>query len=647
VKPTRRFAWLGAAALLAGCAGAPGPAPDGVRDAAQNGSCAIDAAGTAPDVRRGAADASQPEPGSGYRLGLRAVEAHRYLVVTAHPLASRAGCEVLRAGGSAADAAVAVQAVLGLVEPQSSGLGGGAFIVHYDAATRRVSSFDGRETAPAAATENDLRWIDTTERRAPLPDVRTSGRSIGVPGTVRALELLHRRHGRQPWGGLFDAGIALAEGGFAMPRRMAEAVAQAQGALQRDPDAAAYFLQPDGRPRAAGSPLRNPAYADTLRRIAGEGADAFYRGEIAADIVAEVARTEAGPAAPGPLTPGRMTLADLAGYRAVEREPVCADYRAWRVCGMPPPSSGGIAVAQALGILAQFDLAAVAPAGADRQDGRPSVVGAHLLAEALRLAFADRNAYVADTDFVPLPGAGVASMLAPHYLRERAALIRPDRSLGSVGPGRFDAAAAPPPSANEGKGTSQVSIVDAQGNALSMTTTIESSLGAYRFVRGFLLNNELTDFAPVPTGPSGAVANRLQGGKRPRSSMAPTLVFERGADDTLGELRVVTGSPGGAAIIAYVTKTLVGLLDWGWDAQQAAAAVNVGAFNTPVTVVGGEHPALRTGDPLVTGLAALGHEVVTSVQTSGVASIVRVPTGRGHRLQGGVDPRREGLALGR
>jgi gamma-glutamyltranspeptidase/glutathione hydrolase len=642
-----RWSVLLALAACAGCTAVPGGS---FRQGPGPGACSVPTDHGGVVVGSGVpGDPSLPEPSSGYRPGRVPVSGHRFMVVSAHPLATLAGCEVLRDGGSAADAAVAVQMVLGLVEPQSSGLGGGSFALHYDAATRTLQAYDGRETAPAAATENDLRWIGAADRRAPLPDPRASGRSIGTPGTVAVLDLLQRQHGRRPWAGLFDAAIRLADDGFAIGGRMADAIAAARTRLRLDPDAAAYFLTADLGPKPLGTRIRNPAYADTLRRLAAGRSAAFYRGEVAADIVAEIGRTTGGPGAPGPVTPGRTTLDDLARYAAVVREPVCTDYRAWRVCGMAPPSSGGLAVAQTLGMLASFDLGSMAPEPVDGEGGRPRVAAVHLVSEAERLAFADRDRYVADTDFVPLPGEGIASMLDASYLRQRAAQIRPEARMREVAPGSFPGVPSGGRSANEGRGTSQVSIVDAQGNAVSMTTTIESSLGSYRFVRGFLLNNELTDFSFEPSDQDGPIANRLQPGKRPRSSMAPTLVFRRGRDGQADDLVAVTGSPGGAAIIPYVVKTLVGLLDWGLDAQQASALVNFGATSRPQTLVGGEHPWVDTrddgrDDPLVAGLRALGHAVSLDAQSSGVATILRRPGSR--RWQGGADPRREGLALG-
>lgn len=597
------------------------------------------------------APVTAPERPSAYRPGLRPVLAARQMVVSANPLATRAGLEVLRAGGSAADAAVAVQMVLGLVEPQSSGLGGGAFVVHYDAARHAVQTYDGRETAPAGATEDYLRWISGTQPTAPLPDARASGRSIGTPGTVRVLHLLHGDHGKLPWAGLFDAGIRHATEGFRISGRFADAVEGARTNLLRDPDAVAYFLNADLTPRAAGTLIRNPAYAETLRALAAGGPDAFYRGAIAADIVAEIRRTDAGAAAPGPLTPGATTLADLAGYEAKRRDPVCIDYRARRVCGMGPPSSGGIAVAQTLGMLENFAMHGFRPSAIDGEGGRPGVMGVHLVSEAQRLAYADRNRYVADTDFVPLPGRGVATMVDKAYLRARAGLIRFDASMGTAVPGTFPGALALGSSANEGHGTSHVSIVDAQGNVVALTSTIESGMGSFRFVRGFLLNNELTDFSAHPRDAEGPIANRVQSLKRPRSSMAPTIVFRRAADGGLGAPVLVTGSAGGAAIIQFVTKTLVGAIDWGLDAQQATSLANFGSANGPITGIGGEHPHVvaKNGghdDPLVAGLRAMGHKVVLTAQSSGVSTLLRVQVDGQERWQGGVDPRREGLALG-
>jgi gamma-glutamyltranspeptidase/glutathione hydrolase len=592
-------------------------------------------------------DPALPEPASPYRENMSPVNSKTLMVVSANPLATQAGCDVLVSGGSAADAAVAVQMMLGLVEPQSSGLGGGTFVVHYQASTQTVQTYDGRETAPAGATENYLRWISESEQNPPLPSARTSGRSIGTPGTVRVLELLHSDHGQKPWAGLFEPGIRHATNGFAISGRMADAIAGARNNLLRDPDAVSYFLTPALQARPLGEHITNPAYADTLRSIASGGAQAFYSGPIAADIVSEIQRTDPGPYAEGTLTPGATTLADLAGYQARRRDPVCIDYRQHKVCGMGPPSSGGIAVAQTLGILENFDMAGYSPSDVNANGGKPGVLGAHLISEAERLAYADRNRYVADTDFVALPGDGVSSLLNKDYLRSRADLISLSSSMGTASPGVFGNSQPLGTGLGEGNGTSHISIVDGQGNAVSMTTTIESGMGSYRFVRGFLLNNELTDFSATPTDADGLIANRVEPLKRPRSSMSPTVVLRLDGNGNASGPTLVTGSPGGAAIIQYVVKTLVAALDWGLNAQQATGMVNVGAANSPTTNVGGEHPAISgASDPLVLGLQALGHTVSVNAQASGVSTILRLPQGSEFRWQGGADPRREGLVLG-
>lgn len=640
---------LALAAALAACGGTGETRPG---DGAQ--ACAVTSSGgQAVVVGSGLpGDPAAPEPASGYRPGQRAVQASRFMVSTANPLASKAGCEVLQAGGSAVDAAVAVQMVLGLVEPQSSGIGGGAFMLYYDAATHKVTAYDGRETAPAAATENYLRWVGSSQASGtPQPNVRASGRSIGTPGTVRMLGLAHGEHGRQPWAQLMQPGIELARQGFAVSGRMAAALEAGKSGLARDAEAAALYLTPAGNGLPLGSTFHNPAYAATLATLAEQGPDAFYRGPIAQGIVRKIAQSQS--AADGSaITPGLTTLADLASYQAKRREALCTTYRMrYMVCGMPPPSSGGVAVAAALGILENFDLAAHPPTGVDLNGGKPAVMAVHLVSEAQRLAYADRDAYVADTDFVPLPGNSWHSLLDKGYLQSRAALIDPARSMGQAQPGRFagtQAMAAVPVPEN---GTSHVSIVDAQGNALSMTTTVEASMGAYRVTQGFVLNNELTDFAATPSVDGLPVANRVQPGKRPRSSMAPTLVFDLAANGSAGPLRMVTGSPGGGTIIQYVTKTLVGVLDWELDAQQATSLPDFGAANSPRTNVGGEHPAINASDngahdPLVQGLRALGHDVSVAAQSSGIATIVRTPPGQGPAWTGGADPRREGLVLG-
>jgi gamma-glutamyltranspeptidase/glutathione hydrolase len=565
-----------------------------------------------------------PEPASGF-TSKRGWSASRFMVAAANPLASDAGYQVLRAGGSAVDAAIAVQMVLTLVEPQSSGIGGGLFLVHHDG--RRVQAFDGRETAPAAATPG-LFLVDG--QPMPFMQAVVGGRSVGVPGALRALELAHAQHGRLPWKLLFEPAIVLAERGFVVSPRLAGALrVQAAAGLRDDPQARAYFFDEQGASRAAGSLLRNPELAGVLRAVAERGAVALHEGQLAAQIVAKV-RGHAG-------NPGLLTLTDLAGYRALQREPLCFDYRAWRLCGMPPPSSGPLAIAQMLGMLESRSLAAHPPVAA-AFGLEPSAQAVHLLSEAGRLAYADRARYVADPDFAPLPGGSPAALLDRRYLRERGALIGP-RSMGRAQPGvpLAPAVSAADDRSPELPSTSQVSVVDAFGNTVSMTTTIENAFGAQIMVRGFLLNNQLTDFSFVPEDGGAPVANRVQGGKRPRSSMSPMLVFDKAS----GALVMTLGSPGGSAIINYVAKVLVATLDWGLDVQQAIALPNFGSRNGPTELEAG-----RSSAALIEALKALGHEPSVVEQTSGLQAIQRVQREGRVLWFGGADPRREGIALG-
>lgn len=586
---------------------------------------------------------TNPEIASGYRADMTAVRTSTYAVSTANPLATEAACRVLRAGGTAADALVTAQAVLGLVEPQASGIGGGAFLVHYDAKSRSVEAYDGRETAPAAATENYLRWVSDTERTEPAPNTRASGRSIGVPGVLRMLELAHREHGMTAWKELFDPAIELADSGFEISPRLAGQIAESAKDLAADDGARGYFLEADGSPKKSGTVLTNPALSKTLAAIAGDGAQAFYSGAIAQDIV------EAAGSTAGGRTPSLLTTTDLADYQAKKRTALCTGYRKFELCGMPAPSSGGSTVAATLGILANFDLPALRPQELDKNGGRPDAQAVHLISEAERLSYADRNKYVADPDFVPLPGNSVLSLVHPQYLKQRSTLIDPQRSMGTAKPGDL----GPVPLGNGPQppehGTSHISVVDKYGNAAAMTTTVESAFGSFHFVDGFVLNNQLTDFAADPLDSDGTpVANRLQPGKRPRSSMAPTLVFDRDDAGNRGELALVTGSPGGSVIIQFVVKTLVNVLDWGVDPQQAVSGVSFGAGNTPVTGVGGEHPAIDATDngdhdPLVQRLRAMGHQVSVAPQSSGLSALQR--DGKDGWI-GGADPRREGAVLG-
>jgi gamma-glutamyltranspeptidase/glutathione hydrolase len=535
---------------------------------------------------------------------------------------------------------VVAQAVLGLVEPQSSGLGGGGFAVYYDARAGSVQTYDGREVAPAAATENYLRWISDADRAAPVPNARASGRSIGVPGILRMLELVHNDHGHTPWRDLFNPAMALADAGFDVSPRLAAAISDSAAQLRVDPQARGYFLNPDGGPRAAGTRLTNPAYSKTLFAIASSGVNAFYTGDIARDIVAEAGDTSDGR------TPSLMTNGDLAGYVAKKREPLCTTYRDHQICGMPAPSSGGVAVEATLGILEQFPMGDYPPSGVDLNGGRPSVMGVHLVSEAERLAYADRDMYVADTDFVSPPGGSLNTLIDRSYLAGRAALISLQHSMGTAKPGDFGMPTDVAPPVRE-HGTTHVSVIDSYGNAAAFTTTVESPFGSFHMVDGFVLNNQLTDFAADPRTPDGSpVANRVQPGKRPRSSMAPTLVFDPSPTGR-GALYAVTGSPGGSMIIQYVVKTLVAMLDWGLNAQQAVSLVDFGADNSPQTNVGGEDPEINRSDngdhdPLVQGLRALGHQVNLTDQFSGLSAITRSSS----KWTGGADPRREGAVMG-
>jgi gamma-glutamyltranspeptidase/glutathione hydrolase len=563
---------------------------------------------------------SQPEQSSAFRTGLASSTAQRHMAASANPIATQAGLEILRAGGSAVDAAITIQLVLALVEPQSSGLGGGAFLMHWDG--RQVVAFDGRETAPMAVDER--LFLTADGKPMAFYDAVVGGRAVGTPGAVRLLEAAHRQYGKLPWARLFEPAIQLSEQGFPLSPRLHSQLA-ADKYLRNDRLAATYFYNVDGTPKTIGSSLRNPELAATLRALAAGGADAFYSGQIASDVVQAV---RAHPNA------GHLALSDLATYRVKQREAVCTDYKAWRVCGMPPPSSGGIAVAQMLGIFTHRNIAVLPPDATTAPEPRAEAV--HLFSEAGRLAFADRSLYVADSDFVPV---NVAGLLDPAYLKQRAQLIGP-RSMGTAPPGLppgSGVAWAPDPSPMKAA-TSHISVVDGDGNAVSMTTTIEDVFGARVMVRGFLLNNQLTDFSFVPVIDGKPVANRVQPGKRPRSSMAPTLVFDRSS----GALVATLGSPGGSQIIGYVGKTLVGVLDWHLDIQQAISLPNFGSRNGPTELEKG-----RFGAGVVDALKARGHDIREIDMASGLQGIVRVrlPDGR-LGWAGGADPRREGVALG-
>ncbi|WP_281973631.1 gamma-glutamyltransferase [Ruegeria faecimaris] len=578
-----------------------------------------------PLASQEAADAVAPEGGTdGQVQGLTAeviasleaklagepVTSQNWMVAAANPLAVEAGAKVLRAGGSAADAMVAVQVVLGLVEPQSSGLGGGAFLVWYDAASGKLTTLDGRESAPLEATHR----LFQDENGEPLKffDAVVGGLSVGTPGTPALLEEAHRRWGRSPWPGLFSDGINLADEGFLVSPRLASLVENDAERLSRFPETAAYFL-PEGQPLAQGQRLTNPAYAETLRIMAAEGSAGFYGGEIAAGIVSTVRN------APG--NPGVLSGTDLALYQVIERDPVCATYRVYEVCGMGPPSSGALTVGQILGMLNGYDLAASGP---------EDIRSWRLIGDASRLAFADRGRYMADHDFVPMPTQGLVD---PAYLSERGALLSGEAALIDAVPGNpeFDHASNWADDISlELPSTSHISIVDQYGNVLSMTTTIENGFGSRLMTNGFLLNNELTDFSFKTHSDGVPIANRLEPGKRPRSSMSPTIVMQDGAPV------LAIGSPGGSRIIGYVAKSIIAWADWDMDVQQALALPHlVNRFGTFDVEQG-------TGaEGLSDALTELGYEVNARDLTSGLHAIEI-----GDMLTGGADPRREGIALG-
>ncbi len=555
------------------------------------------------------------------------VRATEQMVVTANPHASEAGIRILRAGGSAVDAAIAVQLVLSLVEPQSSGVGGGAFMLVHDVPDDQPSpnpaggfaeivAYEGRETAPAAATPE--MFLDDRGRESSFLDVAFGGLSVGVPGAMRMLERAHRDHGRLPWAELFVPAIELAESGFEVSPRLYFLLDRFRRVAQAE-RFRAYFYDEDGDPRETGYRLVNSEYAATLRLLVAQGADAMYTGELAGRIVEAVTNNV--------IRPGGMTLEDLANYEARTTTALCSPYRQRRVCGPRPPSSGGIAVQQILGILEAFDV----PALTD-----DPVQSIHLLAEASRLAFADRNLYLGDPDFVAVP---VAALLNREYLGSRAALIDPDRALDSVLPGSPQPDIAwnfAPGKPTEVESTSHFSIVDRWGDAVSMTTTVQGAFGSQLMVGGFILNNQLTDFSFVPEVDGRPVANRPQPRKRPLSSMSPSLIY-----DADGRLRLLVGSPGGTRIINYVAQAIVAALDQGLNIQDAVAA--------PHFVAQDRLLELEQGTAIVDHSAALrrlGHDVAQRTLNSGLHGIAIDYVDGGRVLSGGADPRREGVAVG-
>lgn len=545
--------------------------------------------------------------------------AKHWMVAAANPLASDVGAAILKAGGSAVDAAIAVQMVLTLVEPQSSGIGGGAFLLNFDG--QRVQTFDGRETAPAGARD-DL-FIGNNQQALPFSTAVVGGRSVGVPGVLRMLALAHAAHGRLPWARLFEPAIRLAEQGFVVSPRLARLIAEDK-ALMLDATAQAYFYDANGLPHSSGTLLKNPALATTLRDIAQHGAKAFYQGDLALAMVNKVREH--------PSNPGTLALDDLAQYQAIERPALCFNYRHVRICGAPPPSSGTVALAQIFGMLEAMNMASHRPTRLDGGRWALAPQAVHAYSEAARLAYADRAMYLADPDFVPVP---VQGLLASPYLAQRRSLIQ-EQSMGTASAGQPEGVvvSAAPDTSPEFSSTSHISVVDAWGHAVSMTTTIESAFGSRQMVGGFLLNNQLTDFSFTPRDAQGRlVANRVQPGKRPRSSMSPLLVFDRQS----GQLLMTLGSPGGSAIINYVGKVLLGTMDWGLNLQDAINLPNFGSRNGPTELETG-----RVDADLVALLAARGHKVQLIEQTSGLQGIARTPQG----WFGAADPRREGVARG-
>ncbi len=596
---TGKTNWLlaiGAAALLAACG--QGEAPDSAGAAAETS----------------AAPAEETAPG-------------RWFIAAANPYAAEAGAEILKKGGSAVDAAIATQTVLGLVEPQSSGLGGGAFMLHYDAKADLLETYNGRETAPASATPD--RFLTADGEAMNFYDAVAGGLSIGVPGAVRMLELAHDEHGKLAWNENFEAAIALSETGFKVSPRLNGLLSRIPR-LKQMPAAASYFYSDDGAPWPVGHVLKNPAYAETLKTIAAGGAHAFYTGPIAEAIV------EAVNAAPNP---GGMTLADLETYTAEKLDPVCGPYRAYQICSMPPPSSGGVTLLQILALLEPFDIAGA---------GAGSIESLHLLFEASRLAYADRNEYLADNEMLAGEDEGlssaavIAGLLNPAYLEARSAQIDPSTAAETVEAGdpsaydladgagqwkRYGADASPEPPS-----TSHFVIVDSEGNVVSMTTTVEFAFGSHQMAAGMVLNNQLTDFSFLPVRDGKPVANAVAPGKRPRSSMTPAIVF-----DGNGQIWAAAGSPGGPAIIGYVAKTLIAMIDWGLSTQEAV--------NYPNAVYPRGAPILETDGydtQIIEGLKERGHDVETRDLNSGVHAFKRVPDGS---FEGGADPRREGVWL--
>ncbi|MCK2165607.1 gamma-glutamyltransferase [Thalassospira xiamenensis] len=565
-----------------------------------------------PATAQQTTDAVAPES-STMRIGLRSsIQSENWMVSAANPLAVEAGANVLRRGGNAIDAMVAVQTMLGLVEPQSSGLGGGAFLVYYDARSGKLTTIDGRETAPMAATPTLFQ--DANGQPMEFYDAVVGGRSVGTPGTPALLKTAHEKWGQLEWPTLLSPAIERAEIGFNVSQRLAALIAEDREKLSRDDTAKGYFFDASGEPLEEGALLKNPEYANTLKSLAQNGTDGFYFGPIANDIVTKVQGAS--------WNPGVLSLKDLANYTVKERDPVCSDYRGYEICGMGPPSSGALTVGQILGLIEPFDIGGL---------GAESPESWRLIGDASRLAFADRGRYMADIDFVPMPLTG---LLDKEYLAQRSKLLESNQALESVEPGMpafSHAMRLADDEAIEFPSTSHFSIVDAMGNAVSMTTTIENGFGSRLMVRGFMLNNELTDFSFATHSDGVPIANRLEPGKRPRSSMAPTIVMQD------GKPVIVTGSPGGSRIIGYVAQSLIALIDWKKSPQGAVSMPHlVNRFGTYDIEAG------TTAERLAPALEALGYETSIRDLNSGLHIIQITDQG----LIGGADPRREGIVIG-
>lgn len=557
-----------------------------------------------------AAETRDPEAATGFQQK-QSTQSKKFMVSAANPYAVNAGYRILEEGGSAVDAAIAVQMVLTLVEPQSSGIGGGAFLLYWDNSAHQLTSWDGRETAPSAAT-GDL-FLDDEGQPINWWDALAGGRSVGTPGVIAALAIAHKQHGKLPWSTLFEDAIALSEKGFKVSERLHLLIEKKTNPALGRYDKARNYFYPNDQPLQTGATLRNPELADTLKRIAAIGPKAFYSGDIAKDIVSTVKSAQDNP--------GLLSEKDLSSYQAKERPPVCAPYHQYKVCGMGPPTSGGITILQILSLLEPFKLSTYSPM---------DVNAVHLFSQASRLAYADRDIYIADSDFVNVP---VTELLDSQYLKQRSSLINVERDMKTAPAGNIpNSTAFSKGSTHAQPSTSHISIIDASGNAVSMTTSIEMAFGSTLMVRGFLLNNQLTDFSFRNQQDGKPVANRVEGNKRPRSSMSPMMVFDKN-----NELLLVIGSPGGSRIINYVAKTIIGIIDWGLDIQLAIDLPNISNRNGSTDL-----ELDTTAVNLQQALEKKGHDINIRELNSGLHGILVTPDG----LIGGADSRREGIAKG-